>query len=170
MEQILKTPVIKTLNLLTLCSLRLSGKNNHMSQYTLTIIITNAGNKEISHQIQLTETYETYPEDYFIIPNNQTQLQNIIETKTARKVDKIKLQQIINTWLQDIREGLHRTTIRTELPLDILPNQPIQNITETMAPAKLLQPQPKLPNKKLNKTEEETIITEVRSTTNQYDF
>ncbi len=136
-----------------------------MSQYTLTIILTNAGNKEISHSINLTQTDETYPEDYFYRPDNQTKLQNLIETKTARKVDKIKLNQITNTWLQDIREGLQRTTIRTELPIDILP----QDITQSTAPVKPLQPQPKLP-KKINKPEEETIITEIRSTTNQYDF
>lgn len=140
-----------------------------MSQYTLTIIIKNAGNKEISHSINLTGTNETYPEDYFIISDNQTNLQNLIETKTARKIDEIKLGQIINTWLQDIREGLQRTTIRTELPLDILPNQPLQNITEIAAP-KPLQPKSTLPNKKNHQTDEKTIITEIRSTTNQYDF
>ncbi|RUT00748.1 hypothetical protein DSM106972_071570 [Dulcicalothrix desertica PCC 7102] len=132
-----------------------------MSEYTLTIIIKNAGNKEISHSINLTGTNETYPEDYFIIPDNQSNLQNLIETKTARKIDEIKLKQIINTWLQDIREGLQRTTIRIDLPLDVLP---------TLMKNQPLQPQPKLPNKKLNKSNEETIITEVRSTTNQYDF
>lgn len=136
-----------------------------MSQYTLTIIIKNAGNKEISHSINLTGTNETYPEDYFLIPDNQTNLQNLIETKTARKIDEIKLKQIINTWLQDIREGLPQTTIRTELPVDILTQE---DITKLTAPVKPLQPQPRLP-KKINNSNEE-IITEIRSTTNQYDF
>ncbi|MBD2775232.1 hypothetical protein [Iningainema tapete] len=122
-----------------------------MPQYTLIIKIPNAGNKQISHTINLTETHEAYPEDYFEIQENKTNLHTTLQTKTARQITQTQLKQIIQQWTSDIKQNLRRTTIPINLP--------------TEPPVPPTTPQPKPP---LKPTPEPT--TEKRAKNNKFEF
>ncbi|GAB1543731.1 hypothetical protein NUACC21_64070 [Scytonema sp. NUACC21] len=138
-----------------------------MAEYTVVVIIMNSGNKEISYSLDLTGTYEDYPEDYFQVTEHRAHLRNTLETKTARQVSDTQLHQVINTWMEDIKQGLHRSTIRLELTSKeiFVENSKPQGEEPNIIRSKVVPPQPKQPKKDLpNPTIEQ------RSTKNQRDF
>ncbi|RCJ22385.1 hypothetical protein A6S26_21780 [Nostoc sp. ATCC 43529] len=98
-----------------------------MSEYTLVVRITQAGNREINYSIELSGLDENYPDDYFRHEKNRLAISQAIEQQSARKVTSANLKSIISTWILDIKSGLHRTVVTLDLPPDI--SSPIQTIT-----------------------------------------
>ncbi|HBE20766.1 MAG TPA: hypothetical protein DEG17_01075 [Cyanobacteria bacterium UBA11149] len=123
-----------------------------MPEYTITLKIPNAGNREISHSVFLADFYEDYPEDYFKIENNRSHLCQTIEAQSARQISKEQLKRLIDNWIQDIKQGRRRTTITLDLLPEGIPTPnrtPITTEFPTTTPT--YQPPPKKPNPSLSK-------------------
>ena len=86
-----------------------------MTEYTLTLKIPNAGNKQIYCSVHLTGSDINYPEDYF---HNQTDrgqtnrlnLRRTIEKQSLREVNEEQLNRIINEWNYGIKNGKSNST------------------------------------------------------------
>lgn len=87
-----------------------------MSNYTLTIRIPQAGNKEIQYSLDLTGLYENYPEDYFRKPENSLLVHEKLQSDSAREISQPILDLMLAKWIADIKCGLHNTVFITDLP------------------------------------------------------
>ena len=86
-----------------------------MPEYTVTIKIPNAGNKQIPYSVVLVDSYEDYPEDYFRIEENRLNLCQAIQNQSARQISQEQLKRLISEWIQEIKLGRRRTTIILDL-------------------------------------------------------
>jgi hypothetical protein len=143
--------------------------NCKMPEYTVLVIIPNSGNKEIAYSLEFTGTHEDYPEDYFAVEEHRSRLRNSLQEKTAMGVNDTKIDQLINTWIQDIKQGLHRTTIRLEMTTELTINDKPNIVNNTSNKTTFFQA--KRPEKNIQRsTIEQKPITEQRSIKNQRDF
>ncbi|MBL1208710.1 hypothetical protein [Geminocystis sp. GBBB08] len=84
-----------------------------MVKYTLTIT-NKEDNQNFSYSLQLNQNQEDNPQLIFnheIISSIKTQL----ETKSLATINQYQLQQIINSWIEDIKEGYRLTPITIKL-------------------------------------------------------
>ena len=84
-----------------------------MVKYTLTII-NKEDNQNYSYSLQLNQNQEDNPELIFnqeIISSMKTQLEN----QSSAIINEYQLQQIINSWIEDIKEGYRLTPITIKL-------------------------------------------------------
>ncbi|NJM73015.1 MAG: hypothetical protein HC862_24305 [Scytonema sp. RU_4_4] len=141
-----------------------------MAEYTIVVIVLNYGNKEISYSVQLIGAFEDYPEDYFGLEENRSNLQTSLQLKTARKISEAQLNQVIHEWIRDIKEGLHRTTLRLELSSEVIPIHQETGVTEIDNPESTIPS--KFPRRKnpVKKTQEPKEEKENISTKNTGDF
>lgn len=86
-----------------------------MPEFTLTIVIPNAGNKEVLYSIYLERKQESYPEDYFRYHDHKEELRKLLREKAGRGVSDYQLQQIIEEWIRHIREGNRQILIYRDL-------------------------------------------------------
>jgi hypothetical protein len=118
-----------------------------MSNYTLTIRIPQAGNKEVQYSLDLTGIYENYPEDYFRKPENSLLIREKLQSDSAREISQPILDLMLAKWIADIKCGLHNTVFVADLP----PTNNMRSSTSSFAPplSSLNQvpnyPQPKKP-------------------------
>ncbi len=139
-----------------------------MSEYTVVVRIVQAGNREINYSIQLSGLDENYPDDYFRRENHRLAISQAIEQQSAKKVSPANLNSIIDTWILDIKSGLHRTVVTLDLPPDASSNVP--NITTSVTnnitlPAKQPTRQGLTPTS-VAQTPKNTTAEPVNSTTN----
>lgn len=87
-----------------------------MSTFTLKVKIPNAGDKEIEYKLNLEGSAEDYPEDYFRQSKHREQLRVAIENASARKLNSAHLQQLVESWVNEIKQGLPATTVTLNLP------------------------------------------------------
>lgn len=87
-----------------------------MPEYTLVIEISNAGNRQVRHSINLNSSFVDFPKDYFEKPETRTKLKSDIETQSARQLSEADLDFFIKEWCHDIQQGLKITTLRRDLP------------------------------------------------------
>jgi len=104
-----------------------------MPQYTVAIKIPNAGNREFTYSVKLTDSYEDYPEDYFKIKENRTMLSQTIQNQSGRQVSESQLKKIINDWVKEIKENRRNVTITLDLPPEGIPT-PNQTPVSTIRP------------------------------------
>jgi hypothetical protein len=84
-----------------------------MVKYTLTIT-NKEDNQSYSYSLQLNQTQEDNPEVIFneeIISSMKIQLEN----QSSAIINKYQLQQMINSWIEDIKEGYRLTAITIKL-------------------------------------------------------
>ncbi|BAQ64811.1 hypothetical protein [Geminocystis sp. NIES-3709] len=84
-----------------------------MVKYTLTII-NKEDNHSYSYSLQLNQNQEDNPEVIFkdeITASMKKQLEN----QSSTILNDYQLQQIINTWIEDIKEGYRSTPIHLQL-------------------------------------------------------
>ncbi|MEW6498311.1 MAG: hypothetical protein AB1589_38295 [Cyanobacteriota bacterium] len=170
-----------------------------MPEYTVVVKIPNAGNKEISCSINLIDSYEDYPEDYFRLDTNLSSLRETLQVRAARQVGDAHLKRLIDEWIRDIKEGRRRTIITLDLSSECivsLNQTPIQTksipttkpTSEYRPPVKppqfphsttsigssssntLLTNQAEPKNQSLKTQEEEKTTSEVWAADNKHDF
>lgn len=99
-----------------------------MSNYILTLIVSNAGGKEVRYDLNLKGLYESYPEDYFQVQENRFTLGKYLEKELFRQINSDSLNYLINQWTDDIKQGIHETTVSLSLPpLKNLPPEKIDS-------------------------------------------
>jgi hypothetical protein len=84
-----------------------------MVKYTL-IITNKEDNQNYSYSLQLNQNQEDNPELIFneeIISSMKVQLEN----QSSAIINEYQLQQIINSWIEDIKEGYRLTPITIKL-------------------------------------------------------
>lgn len=84
-----------------------------MVKYTLTIT-NKEDNQNYSYSLQLNQNQEDNPELIFndeIISSMKRQLEN----QSSAIINEYQLQQIINSWIEDIKEGYRLTPITIKL-------------------------------------------------------
>lgn len=92
-----------------------------MPNYTVMIKIPNAGNREISYSVDLTDSYEDHPEDYFRSPENRFQLCQTIQNQSARQLSPEQLTRVIQEWIEEIKQGRRQITIILDLSSQVIP-------------------------------------------------
>jgi len=92
-----------------------------MIKYSFSLKIKGAINEKYTYDLDLSSQDENYPENFFtqeIRENLRTTLQN----KSLCAIKDNHLNQIIQTWIQDIREGYRNSNLTLNLPLLIESN------------------------------------------------
>lgn len=84
-----------------------------MVQYTV-IIKEKDNNKQYSYSLQLNQNQEDNPQIIFTTEIIES-MQKYLETKSLAILTKYQLQQIINVWIEDIKEGYRNTIITLKL-------------------------------------------------------
>lgn len=84
-----------------------------MVKYTITII-NKEDNQNYSYSLQLNQNQEDNPQIIFS-PEITISMQKQLETKSMTTFTEYQLQQIINTWIEDIKEGYRNTIITLKL-------------------------------------------------------
>jgi hypothetical protein len=120
-----------------------------MSNYTLTVRIPQAGNKEIQYSLDLTGLYESYPEDYFRRSENRDLVRAKLQSDSAREISQSNLDSMIAKWIADIKCGLHNTVFTADLPpTSNMRSSPINSTPAASPPNQVLNyPQPKKPQR-----------------------
>lgn len=108
-----------------------------MPEYTLLMKIPNAGNKEYSYGVHLTDCYEDYPEDYFRIEQNRSHLCQTLQHQSGRTINNAQLKKLLEDWIGEIKLGRRRTTISLDLPPDGFAPPVAAAVTATPAPPPL---------------------------------
>lgn len=84
-----------------------------MVKYTITII-NKEDNQNYSYSLQLNQNQEDNPQIIFS-PEITISMQKQLETKSMTTFTEYQLQQIINAWIEDIKEGYRNTIITLKL-------------------------------------------------------
>lgn len=84
-----------------------------MVKYTITIK-EKEDNKQYSYSLELNENQENNPQVIFS-PEITISMQKQLEAKSMATFTDYQLQQIINTWIEDIKEGYRNTIISLKL-------------------------------------------------------
>ena len=87
-----------------------------MVQYTLELHTQDSPPKGYTHSIDLTQPLEDNPEQYFTFEVRQT-IQSYLQKESSYAIREHHLNQIIDTWIEDIQEGYRSTRITLDLPL-----------------------------------------------------
>ncbi|MGB3204172.1 MAG: hypothetical protein WBB28_04225 [Crinalium sp.] len=140
-----------------------------MPEYTLVIIISNAGNKELSYSVNLDGIYEIYPEDYLQLETNQLPLRETLQIQLARELSELQLKLLINQWINEIKEGNRRAIIRLDLPpvgigvpinqISLIQTTPLPSVTPPIAPT----PKPPVKPPQFNSPAKPTMNTQINS-------
>ncbi len=77
---------------------------------------TQDSSPDYQYTVDLSQNYEDNPEQYFT-PEKRQHLQNDLQTKSLCAIREHHLNQIIDTWIEDIQEGYRATTLTLNLPL-----------------------------------------------------
>jgi hypothetical protein len=134
-----------------------------MPEFKVVLIISNDDNKEVPYSLNLTGTYEDYPEDYFRVEANRIKMQAALQEEAERKVDSFHLKPIIDKWIGEIKEGKRRTTIRLNLPAEApepIPDPPMKKST----PADIVTSEYKITIPNNTTTSTSTSTSEFRQT------
>lgn len=91
-----------------------------MPEFKVVLKITNHNNQELPYSVNLRGAYEDYPEDYFRVDENRRKMQIALQEQAGCKIDNFQLKLIIDKWIEEIKEGRRRTTVRLDLPLEII--------------------------------------------------
>ena len=78
-------------------------------------------NDEYSYALDLTAQQENFPEKVFTQEIRES-LRNTLQNKSSCAIKDNHLNQIIQTWIQDIREGYRDSNLTLNLPLLIESN------------------------------------------------
>jgi hypothetical protein len=84
-----------------------------MVKYTITIK-EKEDNKQYSYSLELNENQEDNPQIIFR-PEITISMQKQLEAKSMATFTEYQLQQIINAWIEDIKEGYRNTIITLKL-------------------------------------------------------
>lgn len=84
-----------------------------MVKYTI-IIKEKEDNKQYSYSLELNENQEDNPQVIFS-PEITISMQKQLEAKSMATFTDYQLQQIINAWIEDIKEGYRNTIISLKL-------------------------------------------------------
>ncbi|MDH6058944.1 hypothetical protein NWP17_00525 [Chrysosporum bergii ANA360D] len=98
-----------------------------MVKYTISLIVKGS-DQSYSYTLNLLPQQENKPEQIFT-PKLRENLRLDLQNKSLCAIKDHHLQQIIRTWIQDIKEGFRDSTITLKLPLLMETN--IQQLNET---------------------------------------
>lgn len=96
------------------------NKDYKMPEFKVVLKVTNHNNKELPYSVNLRGAYEDYPEDYFRVDENRRKMQTALQEQAGCKIGNFQLKLIIDKWIGEIKEGRRRTTVRLDLPLEII--------------------------------------------------
>lgn len=85
-----------------------------MVEYTLKLKVEDQTDQECQYTIDLQARDEDYPERYFT-PAVRDTIQRDLQRRSLCRISNANLNQIIKTWIQDIREGYRDSTIKINL-------------------------------------------------------
>ncbi len=100
-----------------------------MIKYTFSVKIKGSSNESYSYSLYLTADQENYPEQKLFTPEIRENMRNNLQTLSSCKITDSHLNQMIKTWIEDIREGYRDSTITLALP-SLIPAK-ISNLNET---------------------------------------
>lgn len=98
-----------------------------MAKYTLLMKIKDS-NDEVKYSLDLQPDQENTPEQ-FLNPGLREKIRSELQRQSSYRINDINFKKIINTWIQDIKEGYRDSTICLDLPLLIQSN--IDKLNET---------------------------------------
>lgn len=98
-----------------------------MVNYTLGLKLKNS-NEEYKYALLLTPQQENNPEQIFALDIRESMRKNL-QMQSSCKINDFHLNQMIKTWIEDIKEGYRDSTITLDLPLLIAEN--ISRLNET---------------------------------------
>lgn len=84
-------------------------------------------NDEVKYTVDLQTDHENNPEQFFK-PGMREKIRAYLQTHSSYKINDINLNKIINTWIENIKEGYRDSTISLDLPLLI--QSDINNLNE----------------------------------------
>ncbi|MCH2232579.1 MAG: hypothetical protein MK111_23655 [Crocosphaera sp.] len=87
-----------------------------MTTYTITIKIPKAGNKEIKHNLNLLDSQEDFPEDFFGQEKNVIPIKQLIESQTLRTITPPLLKKLTATLIKEIKLGRRQITVSLNMP------------------------------------------------------
>ncbi|KPQ40094.1 MAG: hypothetical protein HLUCCO16_04425 [Phormidium sp. OSCR] len=104
-----------------------------MVLYTLYLKNSNTPDlPEVSYQLDLSPSQENNPDSLFPKANRDA-LRQLLQEKTAASISNANLTQIINHWLDDIREGYRSTWLDLKLaPLEL---ETLKNLSDRGNPS-----------------------------------
>lgn len=91
-----------------------------MVKYTF-ILKIKGSNSEVKYTLDLQPHQENNPKQFFN-PELCEKIRANLQTQSLYRINDINLKQIINIWIQDIKEGYRDSTISLNLPLLIESN------------------------------------------------
>ncbi|MEC4817049.1 MAG: hypothetical protein SAK29_27835 [Scytonema sp. PMC 1069.18] len=86
-----------------------------MVKYTFSLKVK-GDNNEYSYDLDLTPQEENLPEQVFT-PKVREHLRLHLQNKSLCAIKEFHLNQIVNTWVQDIKEGYRDSALTLQLPL-----------------------------------------------------
>ena len=120
------------------------NKDCKMPEFKVVLKVTNHNNKEFLYSVNLTGADEDYPEDYFRVDENRRKMQTALQEQAECKIDNFQLKLIIDKWIGEIKEGRRRTTVRLDLPLEVIepiPEPPqLPELPEIDEPPQVVKP------------------------------
>jgi hypothetical protein len=92
-----------------------------MVKYSFSLKLKGAINEEYTYGLDLTTQQENFPEKVFTQEIRES-FRNTLQNKSSCAIKDNHLNQIIQTWIQDIREGYRDSNLTLNLPLLIESN------------------------------------------------
>jgi hypothetical protein len=89
-----------------------------MVKYSVLLNVEGIPGLGSSYSLDLTIAQENDPAAIFT-PEIRESMRRNLEKQTDCRINKLSLQQIIDTWEKDIREGFRKTTLTLKLPLKV---------------------------------------------------
>lgn len=91
-----------------------------MVKYTF-ILKIKGSNSEVKYTLDLQPHHENNP-DQFFNPELREKIRVDLQMQSSYRINDINLKELINIWIQDIKEGYRDSTIYLNLPLLIESN------------------------------------------------
>ena len=86
-----------------------------MITYDFSLCVTNNDNKRGQYQLQFKDYEEDNPEQKFT-PEVRENMRRKLQKETQSKINESNLDKMIQSWIQDIREGFRNTSLNINLP------------------------------------------------------
>ena len=104
-----------------------TGADTSMVEYRLVLKIQNT-NEEYSYSLPLTPAQEDNPEIFFASAEIRENMRNQLQKQSSYIINDNHLNQMIKTWIQDIKEGYRDSRSSLHLTLHLM--QSIQSISD----------------------------------------